>query len=290
MSTLLEYFDEFFRLLRTMQPADIADILLVTFLVYKGIQLVRATSTARIAKAVVFLLLLAWATELLELHVLNFLLARVLELGLIALVVLFQPELRRMLDHLGSMRFQKLFGIHRDEQVMVPVITQTVAACEAMSREKVGALIVFERESPMDEFMRTGTTLDAQVSEQLIRNIFFVKAPLHDGAMIVRDGRIAAAGCVLPLSSSDRLSADLGTRHRAGVGMSEVSDAVVVIVSEETGAISVAVGGMLKRHLAPQTLERLLRNELIVDDEKEKTKTLRLRLHKKEKGGDGDEE
>lgn len=135
-----------------------------------------------------------------------------------------------------------------------------------------------------------GTTLDAQVSEQLIRNIFFVKAPLHDGAMIVRTAALLPpdACCLCPAATG--LSADLGTRHRAGVGMSEVSDAVVVIVSEETGAISVAVGGMLKRHLAPQTLERLLCNELIVDDEKEKTKTLRLRLHKKEKGGDGDEE
>ena len=114
--------------------------------------------------------------------------------------------------------------------------------------------------------MRTGTVIDAQVSEQLIRNIFFPLASLHDGAMIIRDGRVAAAGCVMPLSDSHRLSADLGTRHRAGVGTSEASDAVVVIVSEETGTISVAVGGMLKRHLAPQTLERLLRQELLPEE------------------------
>ena len=134
-----------------------------------------------------------------------------------------------------------------------------------------------------------GFWVDGQVSEQLIRNIFFPKAALHDGAMIIRDGRVAAAGCVLPLSDSNRLSADLGTRHRAGVGMSEVSDAVVVIVSEETGAISVAVGGMLKRHLAPQTLERLLRSELCHETESREENLvvkLRQKLLKKEKGGE----
>ena len=160
-------------------------------------------------------------------------------------------------------------------------------ACETMSREKVGALIVFAREARLEEYFKTGTRINGQVSEQLIRNIFFPKAALHDGAMIIRDGRVAAAGCVLPLSDSHRLSADLGTRHRAAVGMSEASDAVVVVVSEETGAISVAVGGMLKRHLAVQTLERLLHNELCREEsEKEENLVLMLRqkLHKKEKG------
>jgi diadenylate cyclase len=145
----------------------------------------------------------------------------------------------------------------------------------------------------LEDYVKTGTSIDAQVSEQLLRNIFFPKAALHDGAMIIRNGRVTAAGCVLPLSDSNRLSADLGTRHRAGVGMSEISDAVVVIVSEETGAISVAVGGMLKRHLAPQTLERLLRNELCHDEEqKEENPVLRLRqkLQSKAKGENGNEE
>ena len=154
---------------------------------------------------------------------------------------------------------------------MEKVVEQTVLACEYMSREKIGALIVFTREQRLDEYFKTGTVIDAQVSEQLLRNIFFKNSPLHDGAMIIRDGRVAAAGCVLPLSDSHRLSADLGTRHRAGVGMSEVSDAVVIIVSEETGTISVAVGGMLKRHLAPQTLERLLRKELVVEEPEQET-------------------
>jgi diadenylate cyclase len=171
-----------------------------------------------------------------------------------------------------------LLGTSKPMQEMDSVITQTVMACETMSRERVGALIVFAREARLEEYFKTGTRINGQVSEQLIRNIFFPKASLHDGAMIIRDGQIAAAGCVLPLSDSNRLSADLGTRHRAGVGMSESSDAVVVIVSEETGTISVAVGGMLKRHLAPQTLERLLRNELTpVQNDQDANKLAKLK-------------
>lgn len=171
-----------------------------------------------------------------------------------------------MLDHLGNMKFHKFLGVEKAGQEMAPIISQTVAACEVMSRERVGALIVFARDNRLDEYIKTGTKIEAQISEQLIRNIFFPKASLHDGAVIVRDGRMAAAGCVLPLSTTERLSADLGTRHRAGVGISEASDAVVVIVSEETGTISVAVGGMLKRHLASQTLERLLTHELCPEE------------------------
>lgn len=187
-----------------------------------------------------------------------------------------------MLDHLGNVKLTSIFGVSKPvQQEMDAVITQTVRACEVMGREKVGALIVFAREQRLEEYFKTGTQIDGQVSEQLIRNIFFKNSPLHDGAMIIRDGRIAAAGCVLPLSDSNRLSADLGTRHRAGVGMSEVSDAVVVIVSEETGTISVAVGGMLKRHLAPQTLDKLLHNELCPADDGEEKQDLSLRLKQK---------
>ena len=185
-----------------------------------------------------------------------------------------------MLDRLGSMRLRTLLGTSKPVQEMDSIITQTVMACETMSREKVGALFVFAREAQLEEYFKTGTRINGQVSEQLIRNIFFPKAALHDGAMIIRDGQIAAAGCVLPLSESSRLSADLGTRHRAGVGASEISDAVVVIVSEETGTISVAVGGMLKRHLAPQTLERLLRNELIPAGTEQDSSTLNRLVEK----------
>lgn len=288
MENFLESVQEFFQLLQRMQWSDYLDILLVAFLCYKLLPMIRSTGTMRVAKVVVALIVIDWLTDVLQFHALNFLMDQLLAVGLVAVVVLFQPELRRMMDHLGGIGLRKIFGIEKEDQAMVPIITQTVMACEVMSRERVGALIVFARDNRLDEYFKTGTMIDGQVSEQLIRNIFFPKASLHDGAMIIRDGRVAAAGCVLPLSDSDRLSADLGTRHRAGVGMSEVSDAVVVIVSEETGAISVAVGGILKRHLAPQTLERLLRNELCKDETpKEENPVLLLRQKLQKKGKEG---
>ena len=188
-----------------------------------------------------------------------------MQIGLIALVVLFQPELRRMLNHLGNMKFHKFLGVEKGDQEMESIIDKTLTACEVMSRERVGALIVFSRDDRLDEHIKTGTKIEAQVSDQLIRNIFFPKASLHDGAMIIRDGQMTAAGCVLPLSTRP-LNSDLGTRHRAAVGISEVSDAVAIVVSEETGTISVAVGGMLKRHLAPQTLKQLLMKELCPEE------------------------
>ncbi len=276
---LMEYFEAMFKQLTIMQWTDWLDIIAVAFLIYWLVPLFRSTGAARIAKVVIALLVIIWLTGVLKLHTLNYILSQVLSIGLIAVVVLFQPELRRMIDHLSNMKLKKLFSPEEINEQMVPIIQQTVQACEAMSREKVGALIVFARDNRLEEYFKTGTMIDAQVSEQLLRNVFFPKASLHDGAVIIRDGRVTAAGCVLPLSESQRLSADLGTRHRAGVGMSEASDAVVVIVSEESGVISVAVGGILKRHLAPQTLERLLRNELC-HEEQEKQETVMDRLRK----------
>lgn len=275
-----------------IQITDILDIVIVAFLIYKLVPILRATNTVRIAKVVVVILAIAWITDIAHLYTLNFVLNQFLSIGLLALIILFQPELRRMLDHLSSVKIKRFLGTQKPEQEMVPVISQTVLACEAMSKARIGALIVFARDSHIEEYFKTGTIVDGRVSEQLIRNIFFTNAALHDGAMIIQNGRIAAAGCVLPLSDTNRLSLDLGTRHRAAVGMSEVSDAVVVVVSEETGAISVAVGGMLKRHLAPQTLERLLHNELIHDEntqEQNLVLKLRQKLQKKEKGGDDSE-
>lgn len=282
----------FFRLIGGMKWSDFLDIILVAFLIYKVLPKIRSSGTARIAKVVIALLLIAWLTGVFHMHTLNFLINQLLAVGLIAIVVLFQPELRRILDHLGSMKLRRMFETDRGQQEINTIISQTVRACEVMSRERVGALIVFARDSLVDEYIKTGTLIEGQVTEQLLRNIFFPKAALHDGAMIIRDGRVAAAGCVLPLSDSDRLSADLGTRHRAGVGMSEASDAVVVIVSEETGVISVAVGGMLKRHLAPQTLEKLLHNELCPEKtEKEENLVvlLRQKLQIKDKEAKQDE-
>ena len=282
----MEYLQSLWSHVSSIGFRDILDVVIVAFLIYKIIPIFRSTGTMRIAKVVAVILVIAWLTDIAKLHTLNFVLSQFLSIGLLALVILFQPELRRMLDHLSGMKLKKLLGTQKPEQEMIPVITQTVAACEAMSKARIGALMVFARDSSLEEYFKTGTIIDGKVSEQLIRNIFFTNAALHDGAMIIRNGRIAAAGCVLPLSESSRLSLDLGTRHRAAVGMSEISDAVVVVVSEETGAISVAIDGMLKRHLAPQTLERLLRNELVVEEKEEQNLVLKLRqkLLKKEKG------
>lgn len=276
----------FFQQLTHMRWSDYLDIAIVTYLLYRLLPLFRKTGTSRIVVTVVAVIVISWLAEELKLYSFSFILDEFLQVGLIALVVLFQPELRRMLDHLGHVKLSKFFAGERQDEEMASIIAQTVQACETMSRERVGALIVFARENRLDEYFKTGTVINGQVSEQLIRNIFFPKASLHDGAMIIRDGKIAVCGCVLPLSESNRLSADLGTRHRAGVGMSEVSDAVVIIVSEETGTISAAVGGMLKRHLAPQTLERLLVNELCPDNAQEQRDLvvrLRQKLKKKEK-------
>lgn len=279
----MDTIQNFIQTLTRMQWTDYLDIVIVGLIIYKLLPLIKTPSTMRIARAVVVVVVIVVLTDALNLYTLNWILSQLMSVGLIAVVILFQPELRRMLDRLGSVKLRTLLGISaKPVQEMDSVISQTVMACEIMSRERVGALIVFAREARLDDYFKTGTKIDGQVSEQLIRNIFFPKASLHDGAMIVRDGRVAAAGCVLPLSDSNRISLDLGTRHRAGLGMSEVSDAVVVIVSEETGTISVAVGGMLKRHLAPKMLERLLRNELCPDPQEDEAKlVVRLKQHLK---------
>lgn len=263
MKMIFNYFNEFLDMIPTIGFWDVLDILVVTYIIYKGITLIHSSAAARIARSILVVIIITGLTSILEMRSLNYILEKILELGFIALLIIFQPELRRALERLGG-RSLKDFWQGKDQSTQFDtVIAQVVHACEIMSKGRVGALIVFERTTSVAEYFKTGTVLNAQVSSELIRNIFFPKAALHDGAMVIQGDCIAAAGCVLPLSENTHLSSDLGTRHRAGVGMSEVSDAVVVIVSEESGAISVAQGGMLKRHLAPQMLEKLLRNELI---------------------------
>ncbi len=282
MSVIQMIIEQFAR----MHWTDYLDIIVVAYLFYALFPLLRSSGSLRIVVAIAGILAVTWLTELLNMHALNFILTEFLAVGLIAVIVLFQPEIRRMLDQLGSVRLKRLLGGEKPEQEMFSVISQTVSACESMSRERVGALIVFERDIRLDEYFKTGTIIDGKLSDPMIRNLFFPKATLHDGAIIVRKGRIAAASCVLPLSNSSRISSDLGTRHRAGVGISEITDAVVVIVSEETGAISVAVGGVLKRYLAPQTLEKLLRHELChVGATKEDDRKLKLRQKLQNKEG-----
>ncbi len=256
-----------------LQLTDILDIAILSFVIYKLLWMLRKTSSGRVLRGLLILgLAMALSSSnFLGLTATSWLLDRVVQWGIVVLAVLFQPEIRRFLERMGSGRLGLVFASTKEAgQEVETAILQTTEAYTDLSRDKVGALMVFERQNLLDDVIKTGTALDCSVSSELLKNIFWNKAPLHDGAVIVRDGRIVGAGCMLPLSGNVNLSRDLGMRHRAGIGMSEHSDAVVVIVSEETGSISAAVGGMLKRHLAPETLERLLRNELLNDKQGEK--------------------
>ena len=286
MDTIISFFKEFASMLPTVKFMDIVDILLVAFVIYTIIMMIQNTGAVRIAKSVIIILVLSGLTQLLNMYLMNYLLERVLEIGLIALVIMFQPELRRMLEKLGSKSLREILSMKEQQREIDRVISQTVAACETMSKERTGVLIVFERSASTIDYQKTGTVLDAEVSSELLRNLFFTKAALHDGAVIIRNERIAAAGCVLPLTQNRNISSDLGTRHRAAIGMSEATDAVVVIVSEETGTMSVAIGGMLKRHLAPQTLEKLLLNELAPKTDEKTRNPLKKLMNKTKKGKD----
>ncbi len=290
MDTIINYIKDFASMLPTIKIMDIIDILLVAFLIYKIITAIQSTGAARIAKGILVLLVLTVVTQVINMYLMNYLLDMVLEVGLIALCIVFQPELRRLLDRLGGKKLRELLGTKPELRSIDRVIAQTVSACEIMSRERTGVLLVFERSTPLQEYQKSGTVIDAQVSSELLRNLFFTKAALHDGAVIIRNERIAAAGCVLPLTENHNISSDLGTRHRAAIGMSEASDAVVVVVSEETGAISVALGGMLKRYLAPKTLEKLLLNGLAPQQEQQRSLTALLARFRRKKQEDGNEE
>lgn len=250
---------------RTIRITDIIDISVIAYLIYRLMLLARKSNSAQVVKGVLFLLLVLWASYQFHLNVLSFILGKTVELGFVALVIVFQPEIRRFLGQMGSGGLSAVFRPQTGEEPgeLDNAIVQTVEAYTQLSKDKVGALMVFERKIILDDCLKTGTALDSSVSAELLKNLFWNKAPLHDGAVIVREGRIVGAGCMLPMSGNVNISRELGMRHRAGIGISESSDAVVAIVSEETGSISVAVGGMLKRHLAPETLERLLRNELL---------------------------
>ena len=264
------FFQSTFPLLQ-IQLADVVDIAILSFIVYKLLWMLGKTSSGRVMWGLLLLMAAMALSSFFKLTATSFLLDKLVIQGIVVLVVLFQPEIRRFLERMGSGRLGLVFTSAKEAgEELETAIDQTVEAYGDLSRDKVGALMVFERQDLLDDEVKTGTALDCGVSSELLKNIFWNKAPLHDGAVIVRKGRIVGAGCMLPLSGNVNLSRDLGMRHRAGIGMSEHSDAVVVIVSEETGSISAAVGGMLKRHLAPETLERLLRNELLNDKQEEK--------------------
>lgn len=277
MESLWSILEDIGRYLLLIRPSDILDVAIMAFLIYRMTSLVKSTQAGNIFKGVAVIVFTVWGSQALHLRGVHYILSHLLEWGVLALIILFQPEIRQLLEQLGSRNIKLLQTLMPQQKKITEVeqaIDQTVVACTEMSRSRTGVLIVFERKNLLDNLVRSGTKLDAAVSGELLKNIFFVKAPMHDGAVIIRNGRILGAGCMLPLSKNVNLSRDLGMRHRAGIGMSENSDAVVVIVSEETGSISVALGGMLKRHLMPETLGQLLRNELVPqpDDASEKSR------------------
>ena len=294
MDSIISVLQNGWRYLTLIRITDLLDIAIMSFAIYKLLSLVRSTRAENILKGIVIFILALWLSSLLNLRGINYIMSYVVEWGVLALFIVFQPELRRGLEQLGSrnIRLLRILAPQQQSSELERAIDQTVLACTEMSKSRTGVLIVFERKILLNEVLRSGTTLDAAVSSELLKNIFFVKAPMHDGAVIIRNGRIGGAGCMLPLSKNVNLSRHLGMRHRAGIGMSENSDAVVVIVSEETGSISVAIGGMLKRHLMPETLEKLLKNELmpVAEAEEQPQKSTWLLDHlRQKKGGSGDE-
>lgn len=278
MVTISNAFRNATHYLGSMGISDYIDILLVAYIIYRVIMFIRKTNSRNIAIGVLLFFLILWLSDIAKLTMINALMQKAMELGLIALLILFQPELRRMLERMGSKLTEGRFST---DTAIESAISETVRACVDMSRTHTGALIVFERNVSLTHAMSTGTLINSDTTAELIKNIFFVKAPMHDGALIIRNCRIAAAGCVLPLTQNENLSKELGTRHRAGIGMSEQSDAVVVIVSEETGAISVAIDGMLKRHLNENSLNAVLRKELVAEEVVERKRDTVLRYLKK---------
>ncbi len=269
----MDFWEKYWLYIKNGSITDLIDILIVAFLIYHLLRFVRGTSAERLLKGVVILMAAQIFASAVHLNTISYVLEVTFSVGALILAVVFQPELRRLLEQIGMGRVTKLLVRRESGETEIDfAISQTVLACESMSWSRTGALMVFERNERLGEIMKSGTRIDAEPSAELIKNIFYPKSPLHDGAMVLRDGRIHSAACVLPLSKNLNLSRDLGTRHRSAVGMSENSDAVVVVVSEETGAISVAIGGMLKRQLDPETLRKILEAELIPETSEKKKK------------------
>lgn len=243
---------------------DILDILLVTIVFFFVFRFVRDRRAGRLLLGIALLVVLFILSIIFKMNALNYLLSSLFSVGLIAIVIVFQPELRAVLEKMGdrSIRGIKSMGTENSEEIG-RCITEACVACDSLSKSKTGALIVFERNTKLGEYILTGTIIDAVPSSMLFGNLFFNKSPLHDGAVIIRGGRIHAAGCFLPLSTNPEITKEVGTRHRAAIGMSENSDAIVVIVSEETGTISVAEDGELQRDFDRLTLESHLKSRLM---------------------------
>lgn len=286
---ILEYFEYLFNQLNGIGIVDIIDIFIVAVIFFYTYKFVRDRRAGKLLLGIVLLVILLLISEVAEMQALNYILKNLFSVGLIAIVIVFQPELRSALEKMGGIGGDPLKGIKdrfdsNSASQMRAFVGEICTAVDGLSQTKTGALIVIERTTRLGDHIRTGTVIDAVTSSFLLGNIFFDKAPLHDGAVILRDGRIHAAGCFLPLSQNDEIVKELGTRHRAGIGISEISDAIVVIVSEETGLITVAVDGDYKRGFSRKTLEEYLDN-LLVREEKSRIKGKIFKRHSGGKNG-----
>jgi len=262
MELLNAFFESILAFVSEIKITYIIDIGIIAFVFYKLLGLIKETRAEQLVKGFLIILIISKLSEWAKLYAINYILESTFTIGLIALVIIFQPELRKALEHLG--RSQWLLSNNKKGSVeeQMRSINEIVDAVSVMSRKKIGALIVIERLIGINDIIETGTKLDANISADLLMNIFFPKSPLHDGAVIIKNNRLMAAGCLLPLSSNKYISKELGTRHRAAMGMTESSDSLIVIVSEETGAISMAVEGKLQRFLDTTTLRDLMINTL----------------------------
>ncbi len=276
LSLLEQGWDSFLGVITGISIGDILDIIVLSFLLYKAIQLVRETHAGQLMKGVIYLLVAYIGVSFLEMTMMKMILEVVWEIGLIALIVLFQPELRMMLEKLGKSKLGVLgrtIAMEEEENQYRHTLDSLVKACTAMSETKTGALIVLEQTTILNDAVNSGSLVDATVSKELLCNVFYPKSPLHDGAAVIRNNRLYAASCILPLTQNTELSRELGTRHRAAIGMSEMSDAIVLVVSEETGTISLAYKGNLKRGFDSITLKTELEALWIGDRFEKKTES-----------------
>ena len=266
--------------LSNIRVFDVIDILVMAFIIYKAIDFLRQSRAGQLVKGIIILLVVYAAAKFMKLAVLDWTLSNIVNSLIIAVAVIFQPELRRILEHVGRTKISHGQFFDNGVDSVSDCIDRVCKAAGFMQEKKIGALIVFERTTQLGEIINTGTVLDASPSVSVVNNIFFPKSPLHDGAMIVRDGRIYAAGCILPLTNNTDINSQLGTRHRAAIGMSENSDAVVLVVSEETGIISIVEGGKITRNYNAVTATAELRRLLITDENKTSDSTILKTLKK----------
>ncbi|MCH5211552.1 MAG: diadenylate cyclase CdaA [Oscillospiraceae bacterium] len=265
------------RFIRVMRISDIIDILIIAVAVYYFMMAIRGTRAVQLVRGILVAAVIYFLSGILHLDGLNYILSAIVQVAVFAIIVIFQPELRNILEHMGRFKILKILGIPLNDSVgdIEDVAANISLAAADMASTKTGALIVIERGTRLGEYMNSGTMLDADVSSELLKNIFVPNTPLHDGAVIIRGNKIITAGCVLPLTANTNLSSELGTRHRAALGLSEASDAIIVVVSEETGKISIALNGSLTRNLTAGSLEKALMKLLETNTEPNSRDTLK---------------